>query len=173
MEIYAILTRLTIKGSGVKMDNYLEKIQDKNNLIDKIIKMQKNLLKTQIILLFIILYLLIFKNIFILKLFCLVPMLTISIISTILTEEVKKLRNEILELSREVEFWKEIKMQDNVLEIIKRRLENEEEIAYADFEEYAELYGYDETEDYFSFGLKRAIEIISVYIRLENEKEQE
>ena len=86
------------------MDQYLEKIQDKNNLIDKIIKMQKNLLKTQIILLFIILYLLIFKNIFILKLFCLVPMFTISIISTILTEEVKKLRNEILELSREVEF---------------------------------------------------------------------
>ena len=86
------------------MDQYLEKIQDKNNLIDKIIKMQKNLLKTQIILLFIILYLLIFKNIFILKLFCLVPMFTISIISTILTDEVKKLRNEVLELSREIEF---------------------------------------------------------------------
>ena len=61
-------------------------------------------------------------------------------------------------------------MQDNVLEIIKRRLENEEEIAYADFEEYAELYGYDETEDYFSFGLKRAIEIINVYIRLEKDE---
>lgn len=91
------------------MDQYLEKIQDKNNLIDKIIKMQKNLLKTQIILLFIILYLLIFKNIFILKLFCLVPMFTISIISTILTEEVKKLRNEILELSREVEFMEKEK----------------------------------------------------------------
>ena len=91
------------------MDQYLEKIQDKNNLIDKIIKMQKNLLKTQIILLFIILYLLIFKNIFILKLFCLIPMFTISIISTILTEEVKKLRNEILELSREVEFMEKEK----------------------------------------------------------------
>ena len=64
-------------------------------------------------------------------------------------------------------------MQDNVLEIIKRRLENEEEMAFANFEEYAELYGFNETEDYFSFGLKRAIEIISVYIRLENEKEQE
>lgn len=48
-------------------------------------------------------------------------------------------------------------MQDNVLEIIKRRLENEEEIAYADFEEYAELYGYKETEDYFSFGLQKKI----------------
>lgn len=91
------------------MDQCLEKIQDKNNLIDKIIKMQKNLLKTQIILLFIILYLLIFKNIFILKLFCLVPMFTISIISTILTEEVKKLRNEILELLREVEFMEKEK----------------------------------------------------------------
>ena len=64
-------------------------------------------------------------------------------------------------------------MQDNVLEIIKRRLENEEEMAFANFEEYAELYGFNETEDYFSFVLKRAIEIISVYIRLENEKEQE
>ena len=31
------------------MDNYLEKIQEKNNLIDKILKMQKNLLKVQII----------------------------------------------------------------------------------------------------------------------------
>lgn len=84
------------------MDNYLEKIQEKNNLIDKILKMQKNLLKVQIILLFIILYLLIFKNIFILKLFCLVPMLTNSIISTILMEEAKKLRDEVLELSREL-----------------------------------------------------------------------
>ena len=46
-------------------------------------------------------------------------------------------------------------------------------MAFANFEEYAELYGYDETEDYFSFGIKRAIEIISAYIRLENEKEQE
>lgn len=62
-------------------------------------------------------------------------------------------------------------MQDNVLEIIKRRLENEEEMSFANFEEYAELYGYNETEDFFSFGLKRAIEIINVYIRLENEKE--
>lgn len=61
-------------------------------------------------------------------------------------------------------------MKDNVLEKIKRRLENEEEIAYADFEEYAELYGYDETEDYFSFGLKRAIEIINAYINMEKEK---
>lgn len=61
-------------------------------------------------------------------------------------------------------------MQDNVLEIIKRRLENEEEMAFANFEEYAELYGYNEGEDYFSFGLKRAIEIISVYIRLEKDE---
>lgn len=91
------------------MDNYLEKIKEKNNLIDKILKMQKNLLKVQIILLFIILFLLIFKNILILKLFCLVPMFTISIISTILTEETKKLRNEILELSREVEFMEKEK----------------------------------------------------------------
>ena len=62
-------------------------------------------------------------------------------------------------------------MQDNVLEIIKRRLENEEEMSFANFEEYAELYGYNETEDYFSFGLKRAIEIISVYIKLEKDED--
>lgn len=61
-------------------------------------------------------------------------------------------------------------MQDNVLEIIKRRLENEEEMSFASFEEYAELYGYNETEDFFSFGLKRAIEIISVYIKLEKDE---
>lgn len=61
-------------------------------------------------------------------------------------------------------------MQDNVLEIIKRRLENEEEMSFASFEEYAELYGYNEGEDYFSFGLKRAIEIISVYIKLEKDE---
>ena len=64
-------------------------------------------------------------------------------------------------------------MQDNVLEIIKRRLENEEEMAFANFEEYSWLYGYNETEDYFSFGLKRAIEIISVYIRLEKEEKND
>lgn len=62
-------------------------------------------------------------------------------------------------------------MQNNVLETIKRRLENESEMAYSDFEEYAELYGFNEYDDFFSAGLKRAIEIINVYIRLENEKE--
>lgn len=84
------------------MDQYLEKIQEKNNLMKKIVKMQKNLLKVQIIFLLIILFLLIFKNILILKLFCLVPMFTIAIISAILAEEVKKLRDEVLELSREL-----------------------------------------------------------------------
>jgi hypothetical protein len=64
-------------------------------------------------------------------------------------------------------------MQDNVLEIIKRRLENESEMAYSDFEEYAELYGFNESDDFFSAGLKRAIEIISVYIRLEKEEKND
>lgn len=86
------------------MDNYLEKIQDKNNLIDKILKMQKVLLKIQIIFLLIMLYLLIFKNIFILKLFCLIPMIIISIINSILTFKARKLKNEILELLREFDF---------------------------------------------------------------------
>jgi hypothetical protein len=61
-------------------------------------------------------------------------------------------------------------MQDNVLEIIKRRLENESEMAYSDFDEYAELYGFNESDDFFSSGLKRAIEIISAYIRLEKDE---
>ena len=60
-------------------------------------------------------------------------------------------------------------MQDNVLEIIKSRLEGEKEIAYSDFEEYAELYGFDEYDDFFHRGLDRAIEIINAYIRLEEE----
>jgi hypothetical protein len=64
-------------------------------------------------------------------------------------------------------------MQDNVLEIIKRRLENESEMAYSDFEEYAELYGFNESDDFFSAGLKRAIEIISAYIRLEKDEKNE
>lgn len=64
-------------------------------------------------------------------------------------------------------------MQDNVLEIIKSRLENESEMAFSSFEEYAELYGYNESEDYFSFGVKRAIEIINAYIRLEKDEKNE
>ena len=82
----------------------LKKIKEKNNLMKKIAKIQKVLIKILIILLFIRLYLLIFKNIFILKLFFLIPMVTISIISIILTFKAEKLRNEILELSRELEF---------------------------------------------------------------------
>ena len=82
----------------------LKKIKEKNNLMKKIVKIQKVLVTIQIILAFIILYLLIFKNIFILKLFFLIPMVTISIISNILTFKAEKLRNEILELSRELEF---------------------------------------------------------------------
>lgn len=74
------------------MDKYLKEAQEKCNLMEKIVKIQKALINIQIILAFIIVCLLIFKNIFILKLFCLVPMLTISIISTILTEEVKKIK---------------------------------------------------------------------------------
>lgn len=102
------------------MDNYLEKIQDKNNLIDKIAKIQKVLIKILIILLFIRLYLLIFKNIFILKLFCLIPMIIISIISIILTFKTEKLRNEILKLSREFDFMlteKTKKIKNELLEL--------------------------------------------------------
>jgi hypothetical protein len=69
----------------------------------KFVKIEKVLLKIQIIFLFIILYLFLFKNIFILKLFVLIPMLIISIVNSILTLKARKLKNEVLELSRESE----------------------------------------------------------------------
>jgi hypothetical protein len=69
----------------------------------KFVKIEKVLLKIQIIFLFIILYLFLFKNIFILKLFVLIPMFIISIVNSILTLKARKLKNEVLELSRESE----------------------------------------------------------------------
>lgn len=102
------------------MDQYLEKIEEKNNLIDKILKMQKNLLKVQIIFLLIILYLLIFKNILILKLIFLVLMFTISIISAILAGEAKILRDEVLELTRELNNEKAKKIKNELLELLKK-----------------------------------------------------
>lgn len=85
------------------MDQYLKKMQDKCNLIHKFVKIEKVLLKIQIIFLFIILYLLLFKNIFTLKLFVLIPMFIIAIINSILTLKARKLEEEVLELSRESE----------------------------------------------------------------------
>lgn len=83
------------------MDQYLKKMQDKCNLMHKFVKIEKVLLKIQIIFLFIILYLILFKNIFTLKLFVLIPMYIISIINSILTFKARKLKNEVLELARE------------------------------------------------------------------------
>lgn len=90
------------------MNQYLKKMQDKCNLMNKVVKIEKVLLKIQIIFLFIILYLFFFKNIFILKLFVLIPMLIISIITSILTLKAKKIKEEVFELSRELnkEFMK-------------------------------------------------------------------
>lgn len=87
---------------------YLKEMQDKCNLMHKFVKIEKVLLKIQIIFLFIILYLFLFKNIFTLKLFVLIPMFIISIINSILTLKARKLKEEILELSRELnkEFMK-------------------------------------------------------------------
>lgn len=82
---------------------YLKKMQDKCNLMNKFVKIEKVLLKIQIIFLFIILYLFFFKNIFILKLFVLIPMLIISIITSILTSKAKKIKEEVFELARESE----------------------------------------------------------------------
>lgn len=90
------------------MNQYLKKMQDKCNLMHKFVKIEKVLLKIQIIFFFIILYLFIFKNIFILKLFVLIPMFIIAIINSILTLKARKLEEEVLELSRELnkEFMK-------------------------------------------------------------------
>lgn len=85
------------------MNQYLKKMQDKCNLMNKFVKIEKVLLKIQIIFLFIILYLFFFKNIFILKLFVLIPMFIIAIINSILTLKARKLKEEVLELSRESE----------------------------------------------------------------------
>lgn len=77
------------------MDPYLKETKEKNKLMDKIVKIQNVLINIQIILVFILVCLLILKNNFILNLFCLIPMILISIICTILTEKARKLRNEI------------------------------------------------------------------------------
>lgn len=85
------------------MDHYLKKMQEKCNLMHKFVKIEKGLLKIQIIFLFIILYLFFFKNIFIFKLFVLIPMFIIAIINSILTLKAKKLKEEVSELARESE----------------------------------------------------------------------
>lgn len=90
------------------MDQYLKKMQDKCNLMHKFVKIEKAILKIDIILLFIQLYLLLFKNIFILKLIVVIPMFILAILSSIFALKARKLKEEILELSRELnkEFMK-------------------------------------------------------------------
>lgn len=90
--------------NSLKMDQYLKKIKEKNDLVDKIVKIKKILLIIQTIFSFIIFDLIIFKNIFTFNLIFLILMFTIAIISIILTEKEKKLRNEALEIARKLEF---------------------------------------------------------------------
>lgn len=105
------------------MDQYLKKMQDKCNLMHKFVKIEKGLLKIQIIFLFIILYLFLFKNIFILKLFVLIPMFIIAIINSILTLKARKLKEEVLELSRESE--REL-VREAEKEILEDKMKEEE-----------------------------------------------
>jgi hypothetical protein len=85
---------------------YLKKMQEKCNLMHKFVKIEKVLLKIQIIFLFIILYLFFFKNIFILKLFIFVTSVIISIINFTLTLKSKKLWESLI--------TKKINMQEEV-----------------------------------------------------------
>lgn len=85
------------------MDPYLKKSQDIVDSMGKIRKTEKILANIQVIFCFIMFYIVLFKNIYILKLFILVPSVIISIINFTLTLKQKKLMNEILEISRKSE----------------------------------------------------------------------
>lgn len=50
-------------------------------------------------------------------------------------------------------------IQEYINKIVEQ-LEEEEEESYADFEKYAEERGLDEDNDFYSVGMKRAIEIV-------------
>jgi amino acid permease len=82
------------------MDPNLKKMQDIVNLMGKISKIEKILSNIQVIFCFILFYLVVFKNIFILKLFIFVTSVIIPIISFTLTLKQKKLMNEILEAEK-------------------------------------------------------------------------
>lgn len=85
------------------MDQYLKEMQAICDVMGKIAKIEKILVNIQVIFCFIMLYLVLFKNIFTLKLLVLISTVIISIINFTLTLISKKLRNEILELSRKSE----------------------------------------------------------------------
>lgn len=108
------------------MNYYLKKIKEKNNLMHKIVKIQKVLLKIQIIFCFVMLYLVLFKNIFILKLFVLIPILIISIITSILTLKAKKLKEEVFELARESARELEREAEREKKEILEDKMKEEE-----------------------------------------------
>jgi hypothetical protein len=88
------------------MDPYLKKSQDIVNLMGKISKIEKILANIQVIFCFILFYLVVFKNIFILKLFIFVTSVIISIINFTLTLKSKKLWESLI--------TKKINMQEEV-----------------------------------------------------------
>lgn len=59
-------------------------------------------------------------------------------------------------------------IEEDVYEKVLEQLEWEKDFAYADFERYAEEKGLDKEQDFFSEGMKRAIEVLK---RVENNKE--
>lgn len=79
------------------MDIYFKKMKDICNLMGKIKKKEKILANIQVAFCFVMLYVVRFKNIFILKVSVLVTMIIISITSFILTLKARKLMNELLE----------------------------------------------------------------------------
>lgn len=90
-------------------------------------------------------------------------------------EEIIKLResnNPLLmriadDLERDIE---EDDVKENGYEKVIEQLEWEKDFAYADFERYAEEKGLDKEQDFFSEGMKRAIEVLK---REENNKGNE
>ena len=85
------------------MNQYLKKMQEKCDLLGIIAKIEKILANIQVIFCFAMLYLVLFKNIFTLKLLVLISMVIISIINFILSLTQRKLRDEVVELSRKSE----------------------------------------------------------------------
>lgn len=104
------------------MNQYLKKMQDKCNLMHKFVRIQKVLLNIQIIFSFIMLYLVLFKNIFILKLVVLIPILLLALISNILTLKQDKLKREIFAL----QLLQDVYQENQKKEILEDKMKEEE-----------------------------------------------
>lgn len=108
------------------MNQYLKKMQDKCDLLGIIAKIEKILLNIKGIFCFVMLYLIFFKNIFTLKLLVLISMVIIDIINFILKLKSKKLKEEVLELSRESERELVREAEKEKKEILEDKMKEEE-----------------------------------------------